>query len=68
TADGHLKPCLLSNREFDLKALVRSGAADEALLQEIEKVVAARPEGHRLSSEAAGKGGGDIDGMRRIGG
>ncbi len=68
TADGHLKPCLLSNSEFDLKSLVRSGASDEELLREIGRAVAARPEGHRLSSGASAEAGGDISGMRRIGG
>ncbi len=68
TADGHLKPCLLSKSEFDLKSLLRSGASDDELLEEIGRAVAARPEGHRLSSAASAEAGGDISGMRRIGG
>lgn len=46
TADGKLRPCLGSHLEFDIKALLRSGADDEALRQFFRQVVALKPKEH----------------------
>lgn len=48
TADGQLKPCLLSPQEIDLRTILRSGAADEVLAEVLQKSVAAKPERHQL--------------------
>ena len=48
TADGKLKPCLLSDQEFDLKKALRAGATDEHLLELFNRTVEAKPEGHKL--------------------
>jgi len=49
TADGKLRPCLLSEREIDLKPSLRDGLADEELKQLIQKAVADKPRQHRLA-------------------
>jgi cyclic pyranopterin phosphate synthase len=49
TADGKLRPCLLSEEEIDLKEPLRSGASVTELKNLIEKAVASKPKGHRLA-------------------
>jgi GTP 3',8-cyclase len=44
TPDGKLKPCLFSDAEYDVKALLRGGATDEQIGQFIQDVVGAKPE------------------------
>ncbi|HWR40907.1 MAG TPA: GTP 3',8-cyclase MoaA [Patescibacteria group bacterium] len=51
TADGKLKPCLLSDQEIDLKAALRSGASEERLVELFQQTVAAKPEGHSLTPQ-----------------
>ena len=46
TADGFLKPCLAAETGLDLKALLRSGAADGQLAAAIERTLAEKPDGH----------------------
>ncbi len=53
TADGHLRPCLLSDHEIDLKAPLRAGASLEELKQLITQAVAAKPERHHLADGIA---------------
>ncbi|MDR3565507.1 MAG: GTP 3',8-cyclase MoaA [Negativicutes bacterium] len=48
TADGRLKPCLLSNQEIDVKTPLRSGASDQELAQLFHQAVREKPEGHSL--------------------
>lgn len=48
TADGKLRPCLLSNTEIDVKTPMRSGAGDAELAALFRKAVAEKPEGHSL--------------------
>lgn len=48
TADGFLKPCLLSDKEVDLKTPLRTGAADEDIAELFERTVLEKPRGHRL--------------------
>ncbi|MBP2654394.1 MAG: moaA 2 [Firmicutes bacterium] len=48
TADGKLKPCLLSDNEVDLKTPLRSGASDVELARLFQLAVEAKPEGHSL--------------------
>jgi len=49
TADGKLRPCLLSEEEIDLKEPLRSGASALELKKLIEKAIASKPKGHRLA-------------------
>ena len=55
TADGKLRPCLLSDDEIDLKAPLRGGAPAEELKKLIAQAIACKPKGHRLA-EGATKG------------
>ncbi len=44
TADGKIKPCLFSDAEYDVRALLRGGATNEEIGAFISDVVAAKPE------------------------
>lgn len=46
TADGKLRPCLLSGREIDVKAPLRSGADDAVLAGLFRRAVREKPAGH----------------------
>jgi cyclic pyranopterin phosphate synthase len=48
TADGLLRPCLLSDDEVDLKEALRRGADTAELVSIIEKAVATKPERYNL--------------------
>jgi GTP 3',8-cyclase len=49
TADGKLRTCLFSKEDHDLKFLLRGGASDEDIAQEIRSVVAGKEKGHRIN-------------------
>ncbi|MDD5127819.1 MAG: GTP 3',8-cyclase MoaA [Dehalococcoidales bacterium] len=49
TADGKLRPCLMSDREIDLKTALRGGATMTGLKRLIEQAVAAKPRNHHLA-------------------
>jgi cyclic pyranopterin phosphate synthase len=46
TAEGRIRPCLLSDRELDIKAALRSGATDENLAQLLKKATSYKPKAH----------------------
>jgi cyclic pyranopterin phosphate synthase len=48
TADGHLRACLFSLEETDLKGPLRAGATDDELAELARACVAAKWEGHRI--------------------
>ncbi|MBU0494322.1 MAG: GTP 3',8-cyclase MoaA [Chloroflexi bacterium] len=48
TADGKLRPCLLSDDEIDLRAALRGGADDQELETIIAQAIAAKPARHHL--------------------
>jgi cyclic pyranopterin phosphate synthase len=48
TADGKVRPCLLTDHEVDLKAIVRSGAGDEGIRQGILEALRTKPDAHHL--------------------
>lgn len=52
TSDGKVRPCLYSARHYDLKELIRAGAADEVVLALLEKIVAEKHRYTRLNSPA----------------
>ncbi|MBI4963852.1 MAG: GTP 3',8-cyclase MoaA [Desulfomonile tiedjei] len=62
TARGTLRPCLLGNREIDIKTPLRTGASDEELADIIQAAVLAKPVGNQSKHTAIN------DGMNMIGG
>ncbi len=48
TADGKLKPCLLSNQEIDMKTSLRNGIDDEQLKNLFCQAVSVKPVQHNL--------------------
>ena len=44
TPDGKIKPCLFSDTEYDVKALIRGGASDEKVADFVRSAVMAKPE------------------------
>lgn len=53
TATGLLKPCLYANETFDLKALLRSDASDEEILEALRHAIYAKPQGHAFEISPA---------------
>ena len=51
TAKGHLRPCLLCNRELDVKTALRSGASDEELAELFRRAVSSKPKAHPLAEQ-----------------
>jgi cyclic pyranopterin phosphate synthase len=49
TADGKLRTCLFSKDDHDLKALLRGGASDDEIAEEIRAVVHEKEKGHRIN-------------------
>ncbi|WP_353683842.1 GTP 3',8-cyclase MoaA [Thermodesulfovibrio sp. 3907-1M] len=45
TAEGKLRPCLFSDREIDLKRVLRSGASEDEIRQIIIKAIQLKPQG-----------------------
>ena len=55
TADGRLRPCLLADREFDLKELLRGNAGPEEIAALVRRAVAGKSASHTLSCNAERK-------------
>jgi cyclic pyranopterin phosphate synthase len=55
TADGRLRPCLLADREFDLKGLLRGGAPADEIAALVRRAVAGKSAAHALSCNAERK-------------
>ena len=49
TARGHLRPCLLSDRELDIKKLLRGAADDQALAEMFIRAAQSKPSRHQLN-------------------
>lgn len=49
SADGRLRPCLLSDAEVDLRTLLRNGAGPEEVRERIAEAIRRKPAGHRLA-------------------
>ena len=64
TSQGFLRPCLASEAGCDLRALLRSGADDAALLQAIRETIWAKPREHHFEDSFMPA----TRGMYRIGG
>jgi cyclic pyranopterin phosphate synthase len=50
TADGHLRYCLFAIEETDIRALLRNGSPDEAIVAAIRASVSAKWIGHEINS------------------
>lgn len=48
TADGHLRGCLFSDRETDLKTALRQGQDDHQLTELIQKTILEKPKDHGM--------------------
>jgi cyclic pyranopterin phosphate synthase len=53
TADGKLRPCLLSEKEIDLREALRSDSSHEKLSQAITETIRMKPKQHNLSNGAS---------------
>jgi cyclic pyranopterin phosphate synthase len=51
TANGKLRPCLLSNKEEDIKGPMRKGASDEELIRIFLETAHKKPRGHEVSPD-----------------
>lgn len=51
TADGKLRYCLFAIEEDDVKSLIRSGAPDEAIAEQIRRTLSRKWEGHEINSQ-----------------
>lgn len=49
TAEGKLRPCLLTDHEVNLKAILRGGRDDEALREGILQALRTKPDAHHLT-------------------
>jgi cyclic pyranopterin phosphate synthase len=49
TADGQVRTCLFATTEYDLRAVLRSGAGDEAVARCYQDAVARKQRGHRIN-------------------
>jgi cyclic pyranopterin phosphate synthase len=55
TAEGKLRPCLLSDHEIDLRQPVRSGASPQELKKVITEAIQEKPQKHELNLGRASK-------------
>jgi cyclic pyranopterin phosphate synthase len=49
TADGHLRGCLFSDHEIDIKTALREGKGDDEILSLLEKAIKEKPKSHNLN-------------------
>jgi cyclic pyranopterin phosphate synthase len=56
TADGRLRPCLLSDYEMDLRTPLRQGADLAEVRELLIRSIGAKPRGHRLKESIAPRG------------
>ncbi len=62
TSDGKVKPCLYSERDYDLKELIRNAADDETILRMLKKIIAEKSNYTKLNAPVRSFS------MRKIGG
>ena len=65
TADGYLKLCLNHSAGIDLRALLRGGADDEAIMAALSRAIRQKPKRHGFEEETMDK---DTRRMNQIGG
>lgn len=49
TSEGKLRSCLLSDKENDLKNLLRSGASDQEIAELVTETIISKPQGHKVA-------------------
>jgi cyclic pyranopterin phosphate synthase len=49
TADGKIRPCLLTDHEVDVKSILRGGGDEEALREGILEALRTKPDAHHLT-------------------
>jgi cyclic pyranopterin phosphate synthase len=54
TADGKIRPCLLSDTEIDVKSALRSGSSDAEIEGILRTALAIKPERHHLEAQGTG--------------
>ena len=55
TADGKLRPCLLSDEEVDIKTILRNGAGEEDVRKVVKEAINKKPKNHELKNGENGK-------------
>lgn len=65
TSEGRLRSCLLSDKETDIKKILREHGSDEQIRQAIVRTILDKPKGHTLLEKGPGSCHGQ---MSRIGG
>jgi cyclic pyranopterin phosphate synthase len=69
TSEGRLRACLLHDKETDLKILIRGGASDQEIMENIRQTILQKPQGHTLQEDLEGEERTTCSGrMSRIGG
>jgi cyclic pyranopterin phosphate synthase len=53
TADGKIRPCLLSDTEIDLKSPLRGGCGDEELERLLRLALKIKPERHYINNQSS---------------
>jgi cyclic pyranopterin phosphate synthase len=48
TSDGKIRPCLLEDNFYDLKALIRSGADDRDIINFINSALKSKSSAHQI--------------------
>jgi cyclic pyranopterin phosphate synthase len=54
TADGKIRPCLLSDTEIDVKSPMRGGCSDEELARLLRMALEIKPERHYIAESPGG--------------
>ncbi len=54
TADGKIRPCLLSDTEIDVKSPLRGGCGDDELERLLRAALAIKPERHYIAGQTSG--------------
>ena len=61
SADGMIRPCLFSDQAVSVKTLLREGASDDAIANEIREAVGMKPRGNFFHEEPFCDGGTNVD-------
>jgi len=51
TSDGKIRPCLLEDNFYDLKALLRSGADDRKIINLINSALKSKASAHKIKPD-----------------
>ena len=55
TSEGKLRSCLLNDQETDLKTMLRGGATDQEIREQIGDTIRNKPQGHTLEHDPEGQ-------------